>query len=158
MVAVHGSVSLLFSLLAEATVRGSWAAVVGLPGLGVAAAAEAGIEVSRLALVPRPGGDPAKVIATLLDGVDVVVIGEPTRLRDSDAHRLAARARHRRSVLVPMGDWPGVEIQLQLVRARWHGVERGYGLLREREVIIRSSGRGGAARPRSCRMVLSRPQ
>jgi hypothetical protein len=59
--------------------------------------------ISRLGLVPRPGGDPVRVIAALLDGVDVVAVGEAVEVRDADARRLSAWARHRGSVLLPLG-------------------------------------------------------
>ncbi|WP_344683542.1 hypothetical protein [Saccharopolyspora taberi] len=153
-VAVHGSVSLLFAVLAEATARGSWAAVVGLPGLGLVAAAEAGVEIARLALVPRPGGDPVGVIAALLDGVDLVVVGGPHRLPESDARRLSARARNRGSVLVPFGEWPGAEVRLRCTQGRWSGVGDGHGYLREREITVQAAGRGAASRPRTCRLLL----
>ncbi len=55
VVAVHGSTALLLALLAAATAQGVWAAVVGVGDLGVLAAAEAGVAVQRLALVPAPG-------------------------------------------------------------------------------------------------------
>ena len=153
-VAVHGSVSLLFALLSEATAQGSWAAVVGLPGLGLVAAAESGVEIGRLALVPDPGGDPVGVIAALLDGVDLVVVGGPHRLLESDARRLSTRARHRGSVLVPFGEWPGAEVRLRCAQGRWRGVGDGHGYLREREVTVQAGGRGAASRPRSCRLLL----
>lgn len=153
-VAVHESFSVLFSLLSEATSRGSWAAAVGLPGLGVVAAAEAGVEVSRLGLVPRPGSHPVGVVAALLDGVDLVAVGGTQQLAEPDARRLSARARHRGSVLLPFGPWPGADVQLRCAQARWRGAEAGHGHLREREVTVRASGRGAAARPRSCRLAL----
>jgi hypothetical protein len=153
-VAVHGSTSLLFALLSEATAHGSWAAAVGLPGLGLVAAAEAGVEVSRLALVPRPGNDPVSVIAALLDGVDLVVVGATSQLLDSDARRLSARARHRGSVLMPFGSWPGADVQLRCAQASWHGLGDGHGHLREREITVHASGRGAATRPRSHRLLL----
>ncbi len=153
-VAVQGSTALLFALLADATEQGSWAAVIGLPGLGMIAASEAGVEVSRLALVPDSGGDPVNVVAALLDGVDLVVVGPTARFPDADARRLSARARHRGGVLLPFRDWPGADVRLDCARARWHGPERGNGSLRGREVTIRASGRGAAARPRSCRLLL----
>lgn len=153
-VAVHGSTALLFALLSEATSNGSWAAVVGLPGLGLVSAAEVGVEVSRLALVPNPGSDPVNVIAALLDGVDVVVVGGTQRLLDSDARRLSARARHRGSVLLPFGEWPGADVQLRCARARWQGLGEGHGHLQERTITVQASGRGAAARPRSCRLLL----
>ncbi|MFR9731488.1 hypothetical protein ACL03H_19855 [Saccharopolyspora sp. MS10] len=153
-VAVQDSASLLFALLSEATAAGSWAAVVGLPGLGLAAAAEAGVELSRLALVPQPGDDPVAVITALLDGVDLVVVGQPGLVREADARRLSTRARHRGAVLLPFGPWPGAEVRLRCARARWHGLGQGHGHLREREVTIRAGGRGAASRPRSCRLLL----
>ena len=53
--AVTDSTSLLFALLAKPMAQGAWAAIVGMPDLGAAAAVEYGIDLGRLALVPRPG-------------------------------------------------------------------------------------------------------
>ncbi|RRO12855.1 hypothetical protein EIL87_24565 [Saccharopolyspora rhizosphaerae] len=153
-VAVHGSVSLLFALLSEASAKGSWAAVVGLPGINLVAAAEAGLSLDRLAVVPQPGSDPAGVIAALLDGVDLVVVGGTGQVLDSDARRLSARARNRGSVLLPFGRWPGAEVQLRCSGARWRGLGHGHGHLRERDVAVHAEGRGAASRPRSCRVLL----
>lgn len=153
-VAVSGSVSLLFALLSEATATGSWAAVVGLPGLGLTAAAESGIPVSRFIQVPRPGNDPLEVASALLDGVDLVVLAQTRQENDAQARRLSARARHRGSVLLVWGTWPAVDVSLDCTGARWHGLGHGHGFLREREITVRVSGRGAAARPRSCRLLL----
>ena len=112
------------------------------------------VAVSRLALIPRLGTDPANVIAALLDGVDLVVVGGTRQVRESDARRLSHRARHRGSVLLPFGPWPGSDVELRCVRARWSGVGEGHGYLREREITVQASGRGAAARPRSCELLL----
>src|SRR5262245_52240304 len=74
---LSGSTSLLFTLLREASAAGSWCAVVGVPRLGLVAAAEAGLELSRLALVPAPGPEWAGAVAALVEGVDVVVLATP---------------------------------------------------------------------------------
>ena len=50
-----GSTSLALQLVAAASAAGSWVAAVGVPALGAVAAAEAGVVLERLALVPRPG-------------------------------------------------------------------------------------------------------
>src|SRR3954466_12656202 len=53
LVAVDGGpavTSLALALLAEASAAGSWAAAVGLPSLGLAAAAELGVSLGRLVL------------------------------------------------------------------------------------------------------------
>src|SRR5687768_13037970 len=61
-----GATSVLFALLAEASAAGSWCAVVGLPRLGLVAAAEAGVALPRLALVPHPGPDWVDAVGALL--------------------------------------------------------------------------------------------
>lgn len=153
-VVVRGSASLLLALLAEATATGSWAAAVGMPDLGLAAAAEIGVELSRFALVPRPGAEFASVSAALLDGMDVVAVA-PGAATPSVTRRLSARARHRGAVLLSAGPWPGAELELRCGTGEWTGLDGGAGRLRERRIEIRAEGRGSAARSR--RVVLSLP-
>ena len=49
----------------------------GCPRSASVAAAEAGVALDRLALVPHPGPDWPTVVAALLDGVDIVVAAAP---------------------------------------------------------------------------------
>ena len=98
-----GATSVLLALLAGASVAGSWCAVVGMPSLGLVAAAELGIALDRLALVPDPGPDWPAVVAALLDGIDVVAAAPPGPVSAPLAGRLAARVRQRGSVLVGYG-------------------------------------------------------
>ncbi|OLT47705.1 hypothetical protein BJF85_15040 [Saccharomonospora sp. CUA-673] len=162
-VSVSGSTSVLLALLAEATAHGSWAAAVGMPRLGVVAAQEIGVEIRRLALVPRPGGDVAAVTAALFDGMDLVVLPAGTARGSRGApdpglaRRLSARARNRGAVLLTFGSWPGAEVELRGRPAQWSGVDDGYGLLTRREVVIEATGRRGAARPRRTTVALPGP-
>ncbi|MEU4780617.1 hypothetical protein [Micromonospora sp. NPDC023633] len=149
-----GGTSLVLALLAEASRAGSWCAVVGVPTFGAGAAAELGIALDRLALVPHPGPEWATVIAALIDGVDVVVTAVPTAVSASVANRLAARARQRGSVLVPYGQWDGADVTLQVVRGAWEGLGQGRGRLRRREVTVSARGRGAAARPKEIKVWL----
>jgi hypothetical protein len=143
-----GGISLMLALLAAASRAGSWCAVVGLPALGALAAAETGIVLERLALVPDPGPDWPTVVAALIDGVDVVVTAVPGPVSGSIASRLAARARQRGSVLMPFGAWSGADVTLQVSKGRWEGLGDGRGRLRRREVTVVANGRGAAARPK----------
>jgi hypothetical protein len=147
-----GGTSLVLALLAEASRSGSWCAVVGVPALGLVAAADTGIAVERLALVPNPGPEWATVVAALIDGVDVVVTAIPAAVTASVASRLAARARQRGSVLVPYGRWDGADLTLQVVRGMWEGLGQGRGRLRRRELTILARGRGAAARPKEIKV------
>ncbi len=149
-----GGTSLLLALLSEASRTGSWCAVVGVPALGAIAAAESGIVLDRLALVPNPGPEWPTVVAALIDGVDVVVVAVPGGVSPSIASRLVARARQRGCVLVPFGPWDGADVTLQVTEGRWDGLGPGRGRLRRREVTVLARGRGAAARPREATMWL----
>lgn len=157
VVAVRGSTALLLALLAAATVQGYWAAVVGLADIGVLAAAEAGVVLHRLALIPRPGTDPAPAVAALLDGVGLVALAGADRITDRARRSLVARARQRGAVLLPLGPWPGADVELRCRTEAWHGPEAGAGRLRSREVQVHATGRGAAARPRTARLLLPGP-
>lgn len=153
-----GSTSLLLALLAQASAGGAWVGVVGRPELGLVAAAEAGVRLERLALVPHPGGDLVAVTAALLDGLDVVAVAgvERAGMRAPDRRRLEARARQRGVVLVPLGSWPGADVELSCSEPRWEGLgagaDGGSGRLCARGLRVRSSGRGIVGR--SGRMLL----
>jgi hypothetical protein len=142
----------MLALLAAASRNGSWCAVVGMPALGAVAAAESGIVLERLALVPDPGPDWPSVVAALIDGVDVVVAAVPGPVPSSIVGRLAARARQRGSLLVPFGDWAGADVNLRIGEGHWEGLGFGRGRLRRREVTVVAQGRGAAARPRQITM------
>jgi hypothetical protein len=154
-IAVRGSATLLFAVLAEATAAGSWAAVVGMPDLGVVAAAECGVAVDRLALIPRPGSQTTLVTAALLDGIDLVVVS--TSVNPTHARRLSARARHRGSVLISRAPWPAADLELTCEESTWDGLEVGHGHLRRRTVTVRAQGRGAAARPARTTLLLPGP-
>ncbi len=139
-----GSTSLLLALVAEASGRGAWVGVIGRPDLGAVAAAEAGVVLRRLALVPHPGADLLAVVIALLDGMDVVAVAGAARagIRAGDRQRLTARARQRGAVLLSLGEWPGADLELGCTSTQWQGLDAGAGRLRERRVRVQLRGRG----------------
>ena len=157
------STSLAFALAAAPSAAGAWVGAVGLPALGLLAAAEMGVALERLVLVAAPSGpDPsawATVAATLVDAMDVVLLASPRTARGSrlgDARRLQARVRERGAVVVHLGP-PGAfepDLTLTVTRTSWHGLQRGSGHLRARQVVVTASGRRAAARPRSAALWL----
>jgi hypothetical protein len=150
--------SLLLALVAEASAGGAWCALVGLPAVGLVAAEEAGLALDRVALVPRPGADVVAITSALLDGLDLVAVAGVDRLRADDRRRLAARARHRGAVLLPVGRWPGADLEVDAVAGRWHGlVGGGAGRLRCRQARVRVGGRGAAHRRRAVSVLLPGP-
>ncbi|GAA1326785.1 hypothetical protein [Pseudonocardia xinjiangensis] len=157
--AVPGATSLLLALLAEASAGGAWVGVVGRPGLGLLAAAEAGVRLERLALVPHPGADLMAVTVALLDGMDLVVVSGAARagVRAADRQRLAARARQRGAVLLALGQWPGADVELSCADTRWQGLEAGAGRLCSRRVRVQLRGRGVAPAGRAARLLLPAP-
>ena len=155
-VSVSGSMSLLLAVLGTASADGAWCALVGLPHLSAEAADEYGIDLARLAVVPRPGEGWARAVGALLDAVDVVATCPPARVVRGDVRRLAARARTRDAVLMPFGagTWLGADVRLHLSDGEWHGIGEGTGRLRRRRVSVTVEGRGQAARARSVELWL----
>ena len=158
-VAGPAATSLALALAAGPSAAGWWTAVVGCPDLGLTAAAEAGLALDRLAMVAEPApGEWAGVVAALIGGVDVVLVGPTHRVRAPDARRLAARARERGTVLVrlrPSGtgdlrraDGLEADLRLTVVDARWQGLGRGHGHVQARRLTVEVDGRRRANRPR----------
>jgi len=157
-VGVTGSTAVLLALLAGPSAAGSWCAAIGMPWLGAVAAAEIGVALERLALIPHAGREWAATVAALLDGFDVVAASVPLNLRQADARRLAARARERGAVLVAVGDgWPALDVRVRAGPSRWVGLGAGHGHLEARFVPVVVDGRGAAARPRHGRLWLPGP-
>jgi hypothetical protein len=157
-VAVVGSTSLVLALLAGASQAGSWVGAVGLPTLGLVAAAELGVALDRLALVPRPGREWLTATAALVDALDIIVVRPPPHVRPGDARRLVARARERGAVLlVAAAGWPGPDLQLTVTAGEWTGLDGGAGHLRARRVAVHADGRRDAARARQAWLWLPGP-
>jgi len=143
------SLTIALALLAATSAAGGWCAAAGIPDLGLAAVADAGIDLARFVVVPAPGEQWAVAVATLLDGIGVVLARPPARLKATEARRLAARNRERRGVLLVNGTWPEqVDLRVRLEASEWSGLSGGYGRLRHRRTDVSASGRGAAARER----------
>lgn len=143
---LSGSLALAIALLAEPSREGAWCGVVGHPDLGVEAAAELGVRLDRLVLVPEPGRQWFGVIAALVEVLGVVVARPPSRVSPTDATRLAARLRERGTVLVVTGPWPGAAADVQVRGNDWGGLGEGHGLLTSRRVRLEVTGRGSGPR------------
>jgi len=101
-----GTGSLLRAAAGVAPSQG-WVGFVGVRDIGWLAAREAGIDLARVVSVPEPGPLAADVVATLLDGVDVLCV-DGVDLSSSQQRRLAARARRDGRVVLTTLAWPGV--------------------------------------------------
>lgn len=150
---LSGARSLPVSMAAAVSAAGGHVAVVGLPDFGLLAAAEMGADLSRLAVIPKPGTDPVEVAAVLMDGMDLVVLGLAGRcVPATRARAVVARARQRGcTLLVTQGDWQGAPMRMD---ARVSGYEittgpgdssgmpvAGYGRISAVRVSIRTRGR-----------------
>ena len=158
VVAVGGAIgsgvtSTVLGLAAAATAAGEWAAMVdGSGSLGGLAAAAAGVDLARFAVVRNVARDRwPTVVAALLDGVSVVIAELPRGLRLGDARRLVARTRERAAVLVALAPearaWPAeASWRLDARGGEWSGLGAGDGVLADRVPTWEVSGRGHAPR------------
>jgi len=145
-----GASSVALGLLAAATSAGRWCAVVGLASVGLAAASELGLALDRLVVVPFASTRPAKVLAPLLEGCEIVLVAGWAYPNLGETRRLAAHARERRSILLPLrvgsfgllGRWPvPPDVSLRVVGSRPVGIDRGGGHLHSRFVTLEATRR-----------------
>ena len=140
---------LCLALAAGASVAGAWCAVAGVPQFGVSAAIGVGLDPDRLLLVPDPGTAWPQVVASLLDGCELVLLRPPDRAPATVRRRVEAVLRRCGGVLVVAGDWDGAQVRLLVTRQEWAGIEPGHGRLQARRVLVVADGRGAAARSRT---------
>ena len=160
--------SLAVALAAEATVAGSWLAVVDVPvagrrggGRARRAPRTAGARRSRRAAGRRESAHDASwvdLIAAVLDGFELVITRMPPRLNAAVVRRVQARVQAREAVLITVGD-PGpllADITMAASSPVWEGVEHGWGRLRGRRVAVSATGRR-VPRPRRADLWLPGP-
>ncbi|MGK2348078.1 hypothetical protein [Actinomyces sp. W5033] len=123
VLSLTGSVTLLLAAAARRQGPRGWCAVVGGRDLGWCAAAEAGLDLSRVLVVPARDLAPAvlpSVVAALVDGLDVVLLTDATAraLTARQQRAVAARARERGCLVLLDEPWEGA----RLLRARARGL------------------------------------
>lgn len=147
---LSGARSLPVGMAAAVTAGGGHAAVVGLPDFGLLAAAEMGADLSRLAVIPDPGADPVEVVAVLMDGMDLVVLGLAGRsVPATRARAVVARARQRGcTLLVTGGQWQGASMRMdarvcgyEIAASRAGTPVAGCGRVSAVRVTVRARGR-----------------
>jgi hypothetical protein len=142
-----GTWSLLCLALAAGPVAsGAWCAAVGIPEFGVVAAAGAGLDPGRLLLIPDPGIAWPHVVASLLDGCDLVLLRPPERPPAQARRKLEAAVRRHGAVLLVAGEWEGAQVRLRISAQEWFGIGSGHGRLRGRRAQVVADGRGGWSR------------
>ena len=149
------AMSCALAVMAAPTQVGSWAGVVGLPSVGVGAAAELGVALSRTVFVAgaspssssssSASSDMAAVISALVDGVEVLVLSRQVVASVSGGvmRTLHTRLQSRGGVLVLVGDPGSVSADVRLVATTmmWDGVGAGNGHLQRRRVSIELAAR-----------------
>jgi hypothetical protein len=140
---------LCLALTAAASADGAWCGIAGIPEAGVLAAAASGLDAGRTLLVPEPGPSWPQVVASLLDGCELVLLRPPAPAPGQVRRRLEATLRRGRGVLLVVGDWPGAQLRLRVVSQRWTGLGDGHGRLRACRAEVVADGRGEAALTRT---------
>lgn len=139
------AVSLALAVVAGPSQQGAWVAVVGMPVLGLAAAAEAGVVLERLVAVAGPFDDAlwADLLAACIDGFDVVLLGPGTQqVQPGTARRLVARLQSRGAVAVTVGAPVfGADLRFECTTSSWSGLGDGHGVASERRTLVELTGR-----------------
>jgi hypothetical protein len=142
-----GATTLALALASGVSGAGGWVAAVGMPGLGLAASDSLGVSLERLVLVDCRPVLTAQVVASLVDGFALILVGAGM-LAARDGRRLAARLREQGAVLVIVGGGLADATTLRLAAStRWdHAADVGPGrqvpLLTRRVLTVTATGRG----------------
>ena len=145
VVTVPDSGLLCLAVVAAASADGAWCAIAGMPEAGLVAGAGLGLDLDRTLLVPDLGTNWPQVVASLLDGCEMVLVRPPSRASAQVRQRLEATLRRARGVLVVAGDWAGAQVRLRVTAQGWTGLGDGFGRLRACCAEVVADGRGEAA-------------
>ncbi len=140
---------LSLALAAGASADGAWCGLAGIPEAGVLAGVGLGMDPERILLVPELGPAWPQVVASLIDGCELVLARPPSRASAQIRQRLEATLRRERGVLLVAGDWPGATVRLRVAAQGWTGLGDGHGRLRACCAEVVADGRGEAARTRT---------
>ena len=152
--------SLALALVSKAVEAGSWLAAVGVPTLGLDAAAEFGVPLSRLVMVDTDTSTQvwAERVAAAADGFELIVTSPPVGA-ERVVRKVRQRVQARGAVLVAVGPaTPGVACDLELATTdvTWVGIGQGTGHLTCRRVTVQLTGRR-APRPVARELLLPGP-
>lgn len=140
---------LLLALAAGPSAAGSWCALAGVQEAGVLAGKDLGLCTERILLTPHLGPNWPQVVASLVDGCEIVIVRPPTAPPAQLRRRMEATLRRAGGVLLVAGDWPGANLELRVVSREWSGLGDGHGRLRSCRAEVMVSGRGAASRPQT---------
>lgn len=129
-----GSRTVALALLAAPSQQGSWCACVGLPDVGIEAAADWGLDLDRFILIPHPPvTEWLTCVAELIEVADVVLACPPPRLLPGEVSKLTGRLRHRGGIILITGAWQRPTATVRASTVGWEGVGDGHGhLVRQR--------------------------
>lgn len=143
------AMSLALALASRSVMVGSWLAVVGVPMLGVEAAAQFGLPLSRLVMVdsPGPAAGWAERVGAAADGFDIVLTCPPAGA-ERVLRKVRTRLQARGVVLITVGpgSQPGsqpvsCDLEFTTTSVEWDGIGQGAGHLTARRATVRSGGR-----------------
>ena len=143
---VENSTTLAMALLAGPSGSGAWCSVIGIPDFNVEAAANLGVDLDRLILIPHLDGQWLTVTAAMVDVVSIILTRAPATITGTDAARLRARLRQRGAALITMGSWPQSEAALSVTDNQWGGLGTGSGHLQTRRLKVAARGNNGQSR------------
>lgn len=145
-------------LVAGATAGGAWAAVVGFPNFGIAAASGLGADLSKILMLDEPGDRWPDAVAVLAGAVDLVLLHAPGRPDAAQLRRLANRVRptdrQPGCALVVTSVWEGAHLTITTRDPHWEGLGDGTGNLTGRRVTISATGRATYGRQREIELWL----
>ena len=140
--------SMIVDVVAALTASGGCAAVVNFPELALAAVAAAGGDMERIVLIPDASPHTSAVLATLVEGMDMVVFHGRRETPASGAlpasftRSVDARLHKSRCALLISGaTWPSARLHVTATVAAVTGLGRGAGRIKGVELDVTTWGK-----------------
>lgn len=125
----HGSTYIALTLIAHHTQNNGWAAIVGAPNINYTTLQDLGAKLNHIITIPHPGDKTPEVIAALIEGTDLILLGPRITLTASEQRTLTARNRERGTHIITQTPWKGARTHLTAQQGPWQGTRQGLGRL-----------------------------
>lgn len=125
----HGSTYLALTLITQHTKNGGWVAIVGAPNINYVTLQDLDANLNNIIAIPHPGEKTPEVIAALIEGTDLILLGPNITLTAGEQRTLAARNRERGTHIITQTPWKGARTHLAAQHHPWHGTNHGLGRL-----------------------------
>lgn len=125
----QGSTHTALTLITQHTTNAGWVAIIGAPNINYTTLQDLGANLNHIIVVPHPNENTPQIIAALIEGVDLILLGPAVTLTHAEQRTLTARNRERGTHIISQKPWANARTHITTTHGTWHGTNKGLGRL-----------------------------